>query len=148
MATPDRALLIVALRTRLGDDELCGLKREHVHLGRQGSKVAAYGNMHSEVRLQSTSLEAHLVSALPVSIWQARRGQRRRRLGWRTRAALQREQRAEKARGRDLSPHHLHRFGDRAALTLPLQGLAQQNGAMTRPIRWASSLSKVELRQP
>lgn len=39
----DRTLLIVALHTGLRAEELCGLKPEHVHLGRRSGHVSIYG---------------------------------------------------------------------------------------------------------
>src|SRR6266851_4659467 len=56
----DRTLLIVALHTGLRAEELCGLKPEHVHLGRRSGHVSIYGkrNKYREVPLNSTARDA------------------------------------------------------------------------------------------
>jgi len=98
----DRTLLIVALHTGLRAEELSGLKREHVHLGRRSGHVSIYGkrNKYREVPLNSTARDA-LISYfadatreldLSVSIAQARRLRWCRRPGRRARADLHRQQ--------------------------------------------------------
>ncbi len=56
----DRTLLVVALHTGLRAEELCGLKPEHVHLGRRNGHVSIYGkrNKYREVPLNSTARDA------------------------------------------------------------------------------------------
>ena len=56
----DRTLLIVALHTGLRAEELCGLKPEHVYLGRRSGHVSIYGkrNKYREVPLNSTARDA------------------------------------------------------------------------------------------
>jgi integrase/recombinase XerC len=135
----DRTLLIVALHTGLRAEELCGLKREHVHLGRRSGRVTVYGkrNKYREVPLNSTARDA-LTTYLPTLAHESaylfpsrKRGETDGNLGPVGERALVYivNKYAEQARVRDLSPHDLrHRFGYRMAQTVPLHRLAQLMG--------------------
>ena len=135
----DRTLLIVALHTGLRAEELCSLKREHVHLGRRSGHVSIYGkrNKYREVPLNGTAREA-LTSYLPTLpdgstyLFPSRkRGGSSAQVGPVGERALVYivNKYAEQARVRDLSPHDLrHRFGYRMAQTVPLHRLAQLMG--------------------
>ena len=56
----DRTLLVVTLHTGLRAEELCGLKREYVHLGRRSGHLTVYGkrNKYREVPLNNTARDA------------------------------------------------------------------------------------------
>jgi integrase/recombinase XerD len=135
----DRTLLIVALHTGLRAEELCGLKREHVHLGRRSGHVSIYGkrNKYREVPLNSTARDAltSYLQTLPSEstyLFPSRkRGESDGDVGPVGERALIYivSKYAEQARVRDLSPHDLrHRFGYRMAQTVPLHRLAQLMG--------------------
>jgi transcriptional regulator with XRE-family HTH domain len=51
----DRTLLVVALHTGLRAEELCGLKPEHMHLGRRSGHVAVYGKRTNTAKCRSTA---------------------------------------------------------------------------------------------
>ena len=135
----DRTLLIVALHTGLRAEELCGLRREHVHIGRRSGHVSIYGkrNKYREVPLNSTAREA-LTSYLQALPDGARYLFPSRKRGAANAVVSPVGERAlvyivskyaEQARVRDLSPHDLrHRFGYRMAQTVPLHRLAQLMG--------------------
>ncbi|HLZ22361.1 MAG TPA: tyrosine-type recombinase/integrase [Ktedonobacterales bacterium] len=135
----DRTLLILALHTGLRAEELCRLKREHVHLGRRSGYVAVYGkrNKYREVPLNSTARDAlsSYLQTLPhesAYLFPSRkRGESGGDVGPVGERALVYivSKYAEHAHVRDLSPHDLrHRFGYRMAQTVPLHRLAQLMG--------------------
>jgi len=135
----DRTLLIVALHTGLRAEELCGLKPEHVHLGRRSGHVSIYGkrNKYREVPLNSTARDAltSYVRTLPDGARYLFPSRKRGGssegggpVGGRALVYIVSKY-AEQARVRDLSPHDLrHRFGYRMAQTVPLHRLAQLMG--------------------
>jgi integrase/recombinase XerC len=61
----DHAIVITLLHTGLRNDELCGLKREHLQLGKRGGHIRIYGkrNKYREVPLNAT-VRAELKSYL------------------------------------------------------------------------------------
>jgi integrase/recombinase XerC len=135
----DRTMLIVALHTGLRAEELCGLKREHVHLGRRGGHVSIYGkrNKYRDVPLNSTvrdALSRYLQTLADGSSFlfpsRKRRGASAAVAPVGERALIYIVSKyAERAHLRDLSPHDLrHRFGYRMAQTVPLHRLAQLMG--------------------
>ncbi|MCA1646515.1 MAG: tyrosine-type recombinase/integrase [Chloroflexi bacterium] len=135
----DRTLLVVALHTGLRAEELCGLKPEHVHLGRRSGHVSIYGkrNKYREVPLNSTARDAltSYLQTLPdgaIYLFPCRkRADSSAGVGPVGERALIYivSKYAEQARVRDLSPHDLrHRFGYRMAQTVPLHRLAQLMG--------------------
>jgi integrase/recombinase XerD len=135
----DRTLLIVALHTGLRAEELCGLKREDVHLGRRSGHVAVYGkrNKYREVPLNSTARDAltSYLQTLPHESTYLFPSRKREDSNGDVGPVGERaliyivSKYAEQARVRDLSPHDLrHRFGYRMAQTVPLHRLAQLMG--------------------
>jgi integrase/recombinase XerD len=135
----DRTLLVVALHSGLRAEELCGLKPEHVHLGRRSGHVSIYGkrNKYREVPLNSTARDAltTYLKTLPEGasyLFPSRkRGSSSDGVGPVGQRALVYivNKYAEQAHVRDLSPHDLrHRFGYRMAQTVPLHRLAQLMG--------------------
>jgi integrase/recombinase XerD len=135
----DRTLLVVALHTGLRAEELCGLKPEHVHLGRRSGHVSIYGkrNKYREVPLNSTARDAltSYLQTLPdgaTYLFPSRRHADSSAgvgpVGERALIYIVSKY-AVQARVRDLSPHDLrHRFGYRMAQTVPLHRLAQLMG--------------------
>jgi len=135
----DRTLLVLALHTGLRAEELCRLKREHVHLGRRSGHVAVYGkrNKYREVPLNSTARDAltlylkmlpQATSYLFASRKRGRSGEVVGPIGERALIYIIAKYAAQ-ARVRNLSPHDLrHRFGYRMAQTVPLHRLAQLMG--------------------
>ena len=135
----DRTLLVVALHTGLRTEELCGLKREHVHLGWRSGHVSIYGkrNKYREVPLNRTAREALTTYLQTLPNRSAYLFPSRKRgasspdggpVGERALVYIVNKY-AERARVRDLSPRDLrHRFGYRMAHTVPLHRLAQLMG--------------------
>jgi integrase/recombinase XerC len=128
-----------AIHTEEYAEELCGLRREHVHLGRRSGHVSIYGkrNKYREVPLNSTARDAltSYLQTLPggsTYLFPSRkRGESDGDSGPVGERALiyTVTKYAEKARVCDVSPHDLrHRFGYRMAQTVPLHRLAQLMG--------------------
>jgi integrase/recombinase XerC len=138
----DRALLVTALHTGLRAEELCGLRREHVKLGRRSGHLEVYGkrNKHRVVPLNSTARETleEYMEGLPEGapcLFPSRKGGADQdgasKLAPITPRALSYivSRYAALARVEDVSPHDLrHRFGYRMADKVPLHRLAQIMG--------------------
>ena len=130
----DRALIITALHTGLRAEELCGLEREHVMLGRRSGYIEVYGkrNKHRVVPLNSTAREAleEYMKGLPDGarcLFPSRKGgpegDGAGKLVPITPRALSYivSRYAALARVSDVSPHDSrHRFGYRMAEKMPL----------------------------
>jgi integrase/recombinase XerD len=133
----DRTLLVLALHTGLRAEELCRLRRDHVHLGRRSGHLAIYGkrNKYREVPLNSTAREA-LASYLPILpqgvpyLFPSRKGSSDvlSPIGERALIYIIGKY-ADQARVADVSPHDLrHRFGYQMVRVVPLHRLAQIMG--------------------
>ncbi|MBV9595392.1 MAG: tyrosine-type recombinase/integrase [Chloroflexi bacterium] len=111
----DRTLPIVALHTGLRAEELCRLKREHVHLGRRSAHVSIYGkrNKFREVPLNSTARNAlaSYMQSLPSESAYLSPSRKRGESDGHVSPVGERalvyivSKYAERARVRDLSPH-------------------------------------------
>ena len=135
----DCTLLVVALHTGLRAEELCGLKREHVHLGQRSGHLTVYGkrNKYREAPLNSTARDAltGYLQTLPRGSTYLFPSRKRVEpdgdvgpVGERALVYIVSKY-AEQARVPDLSAHDLrHRFGCRMAHTVPLHRVAQLMG--------------------
>jgi integrase/recombinase XerD len=139
----DRTLLVVALHTGLRAEELCGLKPEHVRLGKRSGHLGVYGkrNKYREVPLNRTAREtlqtylATLPAGTPYLFPSRKRARPTATAGDGPTALTERAlsyivaKVATRARVADVSAHDLrHRFGYRMARTVPLHRLAQIMG--------------------
>ncbi len=138
----DRALIITALHTGLRAEELCGLRREHVKIGKRSGHLEVYGkrNKHRLVPVNSTAREVleEYMKGLPEGapcLFPSRKGWTDERgadkLAPITPRALSYivSRYAALAKVEDVSPHDLrHRFGYRMADKVPLHRLAQIMG--------------------
>ena len=129
----DRTIITLLLHTGLRVRELCGLRREHVHLGKRSGHLAVIGkrDKYREVPLNATvrAAVAEYLRVLPpetaILFPSAKTGGSltERALGYLIKKY------ARRANVSDVHPHDLrHRFGYRMAERVPLHRLAQIMG--------------------